>query len=841
MVFDVFAEPPSSLVGKNALASPSVLGEIAVDFEFDAVDSFDDYDFEAEAEDELSEQSDISLETLLTDLKQQDYHRAVSLLADQLGSQYVRTGKLSYKDLIQAIRALEYKREALKDLCSRLVELGVRVGRSTSLYLRASIPEEEWRIVEGIFAPLLDHNMDSAQALHKLGYDAIPLQKSERDLLIDALERHTLSRADERHLFEDIEQAGGPQSGDALPMVRAIIEDNLWQVGRAARIYLGRGLPLHDLFQEGVLGLFRAVARFDTKAGNRFMNYSGNWIHQAMRRAVQEKTRLIRLPVHVSERIAIVERAEDELWQELEREPTMEEIAQRIGAKIDVVHQAFQARQDACSLEYLLEEQARFSSDGSEGDGSESDDHVLGDLYNIIDGSQEDELYQQSLVEDVGQLLLLLGGRAQAIIELRYGFDGGGPRTLEEVAKHRGLTRERIRQLETNALKTLRYSKLPVGVLRAYISEVPSEQEDATDKANFGDLLLRDQRRKAVRKTLVTALTSMGYSSSLAEIEAPSFLKRMREYKEPGNVEGRVMGVHGEVDQLISRIQARLREEKKSIGIHGAYHLRSALHSLEDKLAVELNVTQSGAGLFALRDRLRNLEAAQIALDLKIILENNNLGNDTSTGTELDRKSGHDDEINYFDAVEVDLHQSLGSITNTKYATPLLQQRGTAADQDIAATGQAPGDSPQETDNDESLEGTQEKSNLSNPDKLSILEGISVDLFAGGYDLMQAGVELKDMSFAYEKSHGQSKAAEISIFADMLFIASEEIKRLRNRVDRFRTLQEEVLEVSQADRIASGNHLSEMSLERDQLGRAISDVYNDPMKSDKEKAIFKVR
>jgi RNA polymerase primary sigma factor len=338
-------------------------------------------------------------------------------------------GLLTFEQIASALEEVEVTKEQISELHSWLDEQGIEVvgadGRTaTSEAAKVEAAAEARRSPAGEEAPkkpaidlTVEPSLDSLR-LYLRSIGRVPLLTAE----------------------EEVSLAKRIERGD-MAAKQHMVEANLRLVVSIAKGYLGRGLTFLDLIQEGSLGLIRAVEKFDYRRGYKFSTYATWWIRQAVTRAIADKGRTIRIPVHMVEKLNKVVHVERQLVQSLGREPTPEEIAAELECTVREVRDILRMSQQPVSLEKPI---------------GEEEESELGDFVEDQTAESPFELASENLrKENVRKALAALPQREREVIEMRFGLSGGRPRTLEEVGRAFNVTRERIRQIENHTLKKL--------------------------------------------------------------------------------------------------------------------------------------------------------------------------------------------------------------------------------------------------------------------------------------------------------------------------------------------------------------------------------------------------
>jgi len=339
-----------------------------------------------------------------------------------------KDGKLEQSEIFDSIPDTPENLETLEQLYSDLAEDDIELipvaeprPEDISVWsVEEEEPEEELLTADTAY---MDDIADDSVRLYLREIGKIPLLTAEEEL---ALAKRVVK-------------------GDKLAKDQ-MAEANMRLVVSIAKRYVGRGLDLLDLIQEGNTGLLRAVEKFDPDRGFKFSTYATWWIRQAITRAIADQARTIRIPVHMVETINKLLRTQRRLTQELNREPTNEEIAAAMEMEVDKVEHIMKIKQDISSLDASVRD--------------DEEDSVLGDFIEDEDAKTPTEsASEQLLKEQVRQILSSLTEREQKILKLRFGLEDGKSHTLEEVGQEFSVTRERIRQIEAKALAKLRKHK----------------------------------------------------------------------------------------------------------------------------------------------------------------------------------------------------------------------------------------------------------------------------------------------------------------------------------------------------------------------------------------------
>ena len=331
-------------------------------------------------------------------------------------------GYVTYEQLADELKGLDIDADTLNDLYDSFLEKNIQI-----------VSEDE-----------LNGNVADVDLIEEPD-DILEELSNSKDIKINDPVRMYLKEIGRINLLtsdEEFEYARRAEEGDEYAK-KMLAESNLRLVVSIAKRYVGRGMLFLDLIQEGNIGLMKAVDKFDPSKGYKFSTYATWWIRQAITRAIADQARTIRIPVHMVETINKLARIQRQLTQELNREPSDEEIAKKIGISVDKVREVYKISQDPVSLETPI--------------GEEDDSHLGDFIKDERTMSPEEYATIEMLKEELSGVLLTLTEREEKVLRLRFGLDDGQCRTLEEVGQVFNVTRERIRQIEAKALRKLRH------------------------------------------------------------------------------------------------------------------------------------------------------------------------------------------------------------------------------------------------------------------------------------------------------------------------------------------------------------------------------------------------
>lgn len=349
---------------------------------------------------------------------------------EQLLENAKEKGSVSESDILQLAEKSGFDNDQFEHLCELIEGNGIEIN-----YSEAELDMVQDESGGDIDRLLSDEGVavDDPVRMYLKDIGRIPLLNQEREQQLSLL----IANGDEKAKNE-------------------LVEANLRLVVSIAKRYVGKGIFFLDLIQEGNLGLMKAVDKFDYTKGYKFSTYATWWIRQSITRAIADQARTIRIPVHMVETIHKVSRTSRQLLQELGREPTIDEISEKLGMNADKVRDIIKTAQEPVSLETPV--------------GEEEDTHLADFIPDDSSPTPSEAVSFQLLKEQLDKVLHTLSPREEMVIKLRFGFDDGRPRTLEEVGSEFNITRERIRQIEAKALRKLRHQSRSK-VLRGFLND----------------------------------------------------------------------------------------------------------------------------------------------------------------------------------------------------------------------------------------------------------------------------------------------------------------------------------------------------------------------------------
>jgi RNA polymerase primary sigma factor len=356
---------------------------------------------------------------------------------------------ITYEDILTAFPEAEENLDQLEDILVKLIEADIEIGDLEEKHARAidTSGDSGSNGSDGDSASPLDAiRIDDSIGLYLKEIGRVPLLSREEEIgLAKRMEAGKKARRKLERDGLDPEARTALQTivEDGLAAREHLVQANSRLVVSVAKKYMGRGVPFIDLIQEGNIGLIRAAKKFDYTMGNKFSTYATWWIRQAVTRAIADQSRTIRIPVHMGDQINKLLRTTHRLTQELGREPSSEEMADALDLAPDKVENMLQVARRPLSLELPIDEEG---------------DSELGDFIENDEAAAPAEVVSSSILRDLLQDVLEdLPPREVRILQMRYGLVDGQTYTLEEVGQKLGVTRERIRQIEVQALSRLRH------------------------------------------------------------------------------------------------------------------------------------------------------------------------------------------------------------------------------------------------------------------------------------------------------------------------------------------------------------------------------------------------
>lgn len=409
-----------------------------------AVNSFDDVEFESDYDVSANGSNSNAVAGEVT------AEEKVELSPEQALENLLNLGRtqgyVSYDDVLGVLPEAENNMDQLEDTIAALFEQGIEVGAAPSAEPMEPTSEEVAETIEEDDFDLSQIEIDDSISLYLKEIGRVPLLNAEEE--VSLAKRMEAGRDSRKKLAQGMDDWDEREKllwfmRDGQAAQEHLIKANSRLVVSVAKKYVGRGVPFLDLIQEGNIGLIRAVKKFDYRRGYKFSTYATWWIRQAVTRAIADQGRTIRVPVHMYEQINRLTRTSRQLVQELGRDPTTEEIAEELGVSPRKVEHIMRVSQRPLSLEMPV---------------GEEEDSYLGDFIEDEDADSPGEAAGQQLLREViDEIFQSLTPREVRILQLRFGLVDGYCYTLEEVGKKFGVTRERIRQIEAQALSRLRH------------------------------------------------------------------------------------------------------------------------------------------------------------------------------------------------------------------------------------------------------------------------------------------------------------------------------------------------------------------------------------------------